>query len=89
MMVGSWIYYIVYDCHSDAAVVTALCDCVGGGRCGVEGEQCSEHGACRSTGGALRCVCNHGYTGDGLSCTGSWQVTLLFPCQFTAPNNNN
>jgi len=38
---------------------------------------CDENGSCRNTEGSFMCVCNDGYTGNGMSCEG----TLVFEYQ--------
>lgn len=38
--------------------------------CSVGGAECHEHATCQRVAGTLKCVCNEGYTGNGLSCVG-------------------
>lgn len=41
--------------------------------CAAEPEPCSEDATCIDTDGSFECVCNPGFTGDGVQCEGKWR----------------
>lgn len=40
----------------------------------TDANPCDANGACQNTLGSFVCFCNNGFTGDGLTCTGSYVV---------------
>ena len=39
---------------------------------------CDPNASCGNIPGTFTCTCNPGYTGDGMSCTGKFFVTIKF-----------
>ena len=40
----------------------------------VEGSPCDENAVCHDEDGSFTCVCNEGYSGNGIVCTGMAQI---------------
>ena len=38
---------------------------------------CDPNATCTNTSGSYTCVCNEGYTGDGMTCTGKYFIAAL------------
>ena len=39
---------------------------------------CSTKAQCSNTPGSFNCICNHGYQGDGINCTGKYYLIYIF-----------
>ncbi|MFT7582563.1 MAG: hypothetical protein ACI9MR_004245 [Myxococcota bacterium] len=67
-------------CSPSGGANGAVCNCAGTGfegdacsedidECAGPGTRCSDEAACTNIPGSFECVCNAGYSGDGLDCT--------------------
>ena len=45
--------------------------------CTTNTDNCDINATCTNTVGNFTCTCNTGYTGNGLSCTGLWFITII------------
>ena len=46
--------------------------------CQTETDNCHNDANCTNTKGSFYCTCHTGYSGDGVTCVGTWHSTLFF-----------
>ena len=44
--------------------------------CSTNTDNCDNNANCTNNVGSFTCTCNNGFSGNGLSCTGLWFITL-------------
>ena len=49
------------------------------------GHNCHEHSSCSNTAGSFKCVCDAGYSGDGVTCIGIIGTEMLNRIYLTSP----
>ena len=50
--------------------------CIDVDECNIPSNNCGTNALCTNTPGSFTCTCNHGYTGDGVTCTGIYYSYL-------------
>ena len=55
--------------------------------CATSGHSCHAQATCSNTQGSYSCMCNPGYNGDGTSCGGMLNSTLLADMLFLCRTN--
>jgi hypothetical protein len=44
--------------------------------CADNTHNCHHNASCKNANGSFSCVCNSGYSGNGVNCTGRWKELL-------------
>ncbi len=57
---------------------TFLCEihhfCLDSDECTIKIDNCSRNGMCNNTEGSFNCTCKPGFSGDGINCTGIYNI---------------
>ena len=60
------------------AIVCLLLFIIDVDECADETDNCHDNATCTNNDGSYECECNVGYTGDGVTCTGTYTVSAYF-----------